>query len=176
MANSSSLVPSKAILRASRVAAAIKGAGEFGIDVPGGMTCDFAQVMERMRRLRAGISVHDSAERFRSLGVDVFFGQARFIDGGQAIEVADQRLQFKKAAICTGARAAIPPIPGHAEHVWEDCAIEIGQSGKMGPATINPQTGKPYTYGDQWAARYELIRREIVRRFAAGYTIWFMPP
>ena len=108
-------VPSKAILRASRVVAAIHGAGEFGFTVPAETTCDFAQVMERMRRLRAGISVHDSAERFRSLGVDVFFGQARFVDGGQAIEVADQRLQFKKAAICTGARAALPPIPGLAE-------------------------------------------------------------
>jgi len=108
-------VPSKAILRASRVAAAIQGAGEFGLDVPDGVTCDFAQVMERMRRLRAGISVHDSAERFRSLGIDVFFGQARFVDGGEAIQVADQQLRFKKAAICTGARAALPPIPGLAE-------------------------------------------------------------
>jgi len=105
-------VPSKAILRSSRVAAEIKAAGEFGIAVPDGVTTDFAQVMERMRRLRAGISVHDSAERFRSLGVDVFLGQARFVDGGQAIEVGDQQLRFKKAAICTGARAAFPDIPG----------------------------------------------------------------
>ncbi len=120
-------VPSKAIIRASRVAATVRGAGEFGItlvgrtsssvpptpDGPGDQPIvDFAHVMERMRRLRAEISVHDSADRFRSLGVDVFFGQARFVEGGAAIEVGDQKLRFKKAAICTGARAAVPPIPG----------------------------------------------------------------
>ena len=108
-------VPSKAIIRASRVAATVKGAGEFGFTIPAETTCDFAQVMQRMRRLRAGISVHDSAERFRSLGVDVFFGQARFVESGAAVHVADQKLRFKKAAICTGARAALPPIPGLAE-------------------------------------------------------------
>ncbi len=128
-------VPSKAIIRSSRVAAAVRGAGEFGISVVGrtsssvppgpgvpsddggdhAVSVDFPQVMERMRRLRAGISVHDSAERFRSLGVDVFFGPARFVDSGAAIDVAGLKLQFKKAAICTGARAALPPIPGLTE-------------------------------------------------------------
>ena len=76
---------------------------------------DFAEVMQRMRRLRAGISVHDSADRFRSLGVDVFFGPARFVDGGAAIDIAGQQLRFKKAAICTGASAALPAIPGLSE-------------------------------------------------------------
>ena len=128
-------VPSKAIIRASRVAATVRGAGEFGVSVvartptsvppgPGGpgdvpmgheLSVDFAHVMQRMHRLRAGISVHDSAERFRSLGVDVYFGQARFVEGGAAIQVADRTLSFKKAAICTGARAFVPPIPGLAD-------------------------------------------------------------
>jgi hypothetical protein len=34
------------------------------------------QVMERMRRLRADISIHDSAQRFSTdLSVDVFIGK-----------------------------------------------------------------------------------------------------
>lgn len=34
--------------------------------------------MERLRRLRAGISHHDSAERFTKLGIDVFIGKGEF--------------------------------------------------------------------------------------------------
>ena len=67
--------------------------------------------MERMRRLRAGISEHDSAERFRKLGVDVFIGNGRFVDA-DTIEVDGKRLQFDRAVIATGARAAEPPITG----------------------------------------------------------------
>ena len=37
---------------------------------------DFGKVMERMRKLRSDISQHDSVQRFASLGIDVFFGQA----------------------------------------------------------------------------------------------------
>ena len=40
---------------------------------------DFSAAMERMRRLRAGISAHDSVERFTQLGVDVFIGNGRFV-------------------------------------------------------------------------------------------------
>jgi pyruvate/2-oxoglutarate dehydrogenase complex dihydrolipoamide dehydrogenase (E3) component len=68
--------------------------------------------MERMRGIRAGISPHDSARRFsEELGIDVFFGEARFT-GADALEVEGAVLRFSKAVIATGARAATPPIPG----------------------------------------------------------------
>ena len=104
-------VPSKAIIRAARAVAAVREAGEFGVNVPPGTTTDFGKVMERMRRLRADISPHDSARRFTELGVDVFLGAGRFT-GPDAIEVGGQTLRFTKAVIATGARAAAPPIPG----------------------------------------------------------------
>jgi pyruvate/2-oxoglutarate dehydrogenase complex dihydrolipoamide dehydrogenase (E3) component len=107
-------VPSKALIRTARSAAEVARAGEFGIQVPPGSRVDFAAVMERMRRLRAGLSPHDSAERFRQLGVDVYFGDGRLV-GPSAVEVAGQRLEFAKAVIATGARAADPGIPGLAE-------------------------------------------------------------
>ncbi|HZI32769.1 MAG TPA: FAD-dependent oxidoreductase, partial [Candidatus Binatia bacterium] len=71
-------VPSKAIIRAARAAASVREAAEFGVNVPAGTTVDFGKVMERMRRLRAGISPHDSAKRFSGLGVDVFLGAGKF--------------------------------------------------------------------------------------------------
>src|SRR5574341_2584617 len=105
-------VPSKGLIRAGRAAHDAKTAGEFGVSCQGKVTIDFGKAMERMRRIRAGISHHDSAERFsRELGVDVFIGNAGFA-GQDSVEVEGKRLRFKKAAICTGARASAPPIPG----------------------------------------------------------------
>ena len=106
-------VPSKGIIAAARAAYAAKSGGaEFGIKIdPSDVKIDFAAAMERMRKLRAGISKVDSAKRFSDLGIDVFMGQASFVDS-QTVAVGDQQLTFKKAVICSGARADAPPIPG----------------------------------------------------------------
>lgn len=104
-------VPSKAIIRAARAMAAVREAGEFGVTVPPGATANFGQVMERMRRLRADLSPHDSAQRFTELGVDVFLGAGKFT-GPDTIEVGGQTLRFARAVLATGARASAPPIPG----------------------------------------------------------------
>lgn len=105
-------VPSKGIIRSGRVAHEVKTADAFGITCSAGAKIDFGRTMERMRRIRAGISSHDSFERFSSkLGIDVFLGSGMFT-GPKSIEVEGKRLLFKKAAICTGARASAPPIPG----------------------------------------------------------------
>ncbi len=104
-------VPSKALIRSARAAADVRNAGEYGVRVPSGATVDFPAVMERMRKLRARISPHDSARRFRELGVDVFLGAARFT-GPDTVEVDGKALRFAKAVIATGGRAAELPIPG----------------------------------------------------------------
>jgi len=107
-------VPSKALIRSARAAAAVRDAGRFGVEVPPGARVNFQAVMERMRKLRAELSPTDSANRFRSLGVDVFIGDGRFA-GPDCVEVDGRKLRFKRAAIATGARAAAIPIPGLAE-------------------------------------------------------------
>ncbi|MGG6295102.1 mercuric reductase [Leptolyngbya sp. AN02str] len=107
-------VPSKCIIRSSRVVADIQDAEPFGIHPPHTLDIDFAAVMQRMRRIRVGISHHDSAERFRRLGIDVFLGSAQFTNNG-AIAVNGNQLRFKKAIIATGARATRPKVPGLAE-------------------------------------------------------------
>jgi pyruvate/2-oxoglutarate dehydrogenase complex dihydrolipoamide dehydrogenase (E3) component len=125
-------VPSKALIRAARAVAAVREAAEFGVVFPSVAAdasplhsspgevgadsrrlpqVDFGKVMERMRRLRADISPHDSARRFTELGVDVFLGEGKFT-GPDTVEVGGQTLRFAKAVIATGARAAAPPIPG----------------------------------------------------------------
>lgn len=107
-------VPSKALIRCARAFAEVRDTGRFGVRVPEGAAVDFPAVMERMRKLRAGISPNDSAKRFRKLGVDLFLGEAGFT-GRDTVEVAGKTLRFAKACIATGARAVTLPIPGLAE-------------------------------------------------------------
>jgi pyruvate/2-oxoglutarate dehydrogenase complex dihydrolipoamide dehydrogenase (E3) component len=104
-------VPSKALVRSARAAQAVRSSAEFGVSMPGSGEVDFSLVMERMRRLRAQISVIDSAARFARLGVDVYLGAARFI-GRHEVEVNGSRLSFSKAIVATGSKAADLSVPG----------------------------------------------------------------
>lgn len=107
-------VPSKSLIRSSRVVGEMWNAKEYGVVAPKQVEVDFPAVMERMRRIRADISPVDSVERFTNIGMDVFLGTASFISG-DTIEVAGKKLKFKKAVIATGARATQPDIPGMKE-------------------------------------------------------------
>ena len=108
-------VPSKALIRAAHAAADVRDAVEFGVNVPAGSKVDFAKVMERMRKLRAKISKNDSAHRYKSLGIDVFIGDAKFV-GPHTVEVGGKKLEFAKACIASGARAFVPNVPGLREN------------------------------------------------------------
>ena len=109
-------VPSKGLIGAARVAATVRGADTFGVNVPEGMTVDFGKAMARMRKKRADISPADSAKRFTDLGIDVFFGKGSFADDNTVSVTTSTgevtQLKFKKAVIASGARAAAPPIKG----------------------------------------------------------------
>jgi pyruvate/2-oxoglutarate dehydrogenase complex dihydrolipoamide dehydrogenase (E3) component/uncharacterized membrane protein YdjX (TVP38/TMEM64 family) len=107
-------VPSKGMIRAARAAHDARDASRFGVEIACEPQVAFAAAMERMRKLRAAISDHDSAERFRKLGVDVFIGSARFA-GPSSVDVDGKRLHFNRAVIASGARAAELSIPGLAE-------------------------------------------------------------
>jgi len=103
-------VPSKALIRSARVVGELRRADGLGV-IAGDARVDFPAVMRRMRERRASIAVHDAAARVQRAGVDVFFGDGRFVDA-RTILVGDQRLRFNRAVIATGGRPAAPPIPG----------------------------------------------------------------
>ncbi len=103
-------VPSKALISSARLAQQIREAKKWGLreQEP---EFDFHEVMERMRARRAQIAPNDSKERFESLGVDVFCGEARFISPDE-LEVDGRKLRARSFVIATGSRAAIPKIDG----------------------------------------------------------------
>jgi len=104
-------VPSKAILASARVANTVRNAASFGINVEG-VSVDTTAVWARMKDIRQSIATTDDPpERFRSLGVDVIEGRARF-KGRHRIEAAGRTITAKFALVCTGSQPALPDIPG----------------------------------------------------------------
>ncbi len=103
-------IPSKALIRSSRVAAEVRQAKEYGIEI-GDWKVNFPAVMQRVRRLQSTLAPHDSAAHFKNIGVDVFLGRGHFT-GKDKLEVAGASLRFKKAIIATGTHPIVLPIPG----------------------------------------------------------------
>jgi pyruvate/2-oxoglutarate dehydrogenase complex dihydrolipoamide dehydrogenase (E3) component len=119
---------SKAMIRTSRLYAEMRNAGRYGAQRPDNIRVDFAEVMERMRRVRSRVSRRTSARELKASGVDVFFGEARFA-GPSAITVNGETLRFKRALIATGARPAIPSIPGleEAGYLTNETVFELNE-------------------------------------------------
>jgi pyruvate/2-oxoglutarate dehydrogenase complex dihydrolipoamide dehydrogenase (E3) component len=103
-------VPSKALISSARLIQQIRESEKWGLDRQQPQFV-FEKVFERMRARRAKIAPNDSQERFESLGVDVFRGEARFVSPRE-IHVGGQKLRARNFVIATGSRAVIPKIKG----------------------------------------------------------------
>jgi pyruvate/2-oxoglutarate dehydrogenase complex dihydrolipoamide dehydrogenase (E3) component len=104
-------VPSKALLASARRAAHMGSADDLGLSSHEPRV-DFREVMERMRRARERVAHHDDPDRFREMGVAVHFGTARFQEPGALDVEGVGVIRSRRIVIATGARPAIPPIPG----------------------------------------------------------------
>ena len=108
-------VPSKALIRSARAAAAVRDASRYGLK-DGEPQIDFAEVMTRVRGIVADIAPHDSEETFAGYGVDVVRGYARFTDPW-TVEIAlndggTQRLTARHFVVATGSEPMVPEIEG----------------------------------------------------------------
>ena len=117
-------VPSKALIKSSRVLWQIKNSERFGIR-QASAEFDFAEVMERVQRVVRAIEPHDSAERYTSLGVECLQGNAR-ITSPWTVEIDGRPLTTRAIVIAAGARPLMPKIPGiesvevlTSDNVWD---------------------------------------------------------
>ncbi len=121
-------VPSKALIRTARLLDQIRRSKEYGV-AAATAEFDFAQAMERVRRVIQAIEPHDSVERYTRLGVECVQGEAR-ITSPWSVEVkgpaGTRSLTTRAIVIATGGRPAVPPIPGieevgylTSETVWD---------------------------------------------------------
>lgn len=104
-------VPSKALIHQAKIAKSIKSELFGQSDKTNLDPLIFSQAMSWLREVRFDISEHDSVKRYTEAGVDVFLGEAKYIDETH-IAVGDITLNTKKSVICTGARASVIPFTG----------------------------------------------------------------
>ncbi|MDH5459221.1 MAG: dihydrolipoyl dehydrogenase [Nitrospinota bacterium] len=103
-------VPSKALLRSAKILSYIKRSQDFGLK-SAQVDFDFPDVMGRVHDVIKKVAPHDSIERYTKLGVDCYTGSAKILSPHE-VEVNGKTLTTKNIIIATGARPAIPPIPG----------------------------------------------------------------
>jgi dihydrolipoamide dehydrogenase len=103
-------VPSKALIRSAKVLSYIKRHQEFGIK-SATFEFDFPELMERVQAIIKKVEPHDSTERYTSLGVNCFSGQATVLSPHE-VEVNGNILTTKNIIIATGASPTIPSIQG----------------------------------------------------------------
>ncbi len=106
-------VPSKALLASAGAAANARAATRLGVKITG-IDVDFPVVMAHVRTAIRHIEPVDSIQALTTAGVTVMSGTARFTGPG-IIDVDGQVVRFRQALLATGARPAVPPIPGLAD-------------------------------------------------------------
>jgi pyruvate/2-oxoglutarate dehydrogenase complex dihydrolipoamide dehydrogenase (E3) component len=103
-------VPSKALLKSASVAHTIRHADQWGVTVSTPVV-DMSNVNAVVKKAVDTIQVHDSRERFESLGCEVITGEAHFTSASQ-VEVNGETIDAKRFVIATGSSVWIPPIKG----------------------------------------------------------------
>jgi len=103
-------VPSKALLKAAKVAHEVRSSSHYGIS-SGKPVADMAKVCDYVRGAIQQVYRFESPEELQREGIDVFLGAARFLDS-RSILAGDQTLRSKKFLLTTGARPLIPTITG----------------------------------------------------------------
>lgn len=104
-------VPSKTLIHTAHLYHQLNNYEKFGLPPVNRDPVDFSRVSARIREVISKIQHHDSVERFSGLGVDVRFGQARFVDE-HTIELDGTRLNAARWLIATGSSPFYPPVPG----------------------------------------------------------------
>lgn len=103
-------VPSKTLLKTARVAHQMRTADRYGLS-PVSPEVSLGSVMSHVRDVIADIYEEESPEALRAEGVEVFLGEASFLDA-HTLAVGDTRLEARHVLIATGARPFVPPVPG----------------------------------------------------------------
>lgn len=99
--------PSKAFLASAHLAAAARGADEFGVHLEARV--DFPRVMERVRRLSGSSDYIQKS--LDAAGVNLVRAEAGFT-GERTVSAGDVTVQAETVIINTGNAPMVPPVPG----------------------------------------------------------------
>jgi pyruvate/2-oxoglutarate dehydrogenase complex dihydrolipoamide dehydrogenase (E3) component len=103
-------VPSKALIRVARVAWEMRRAADYGLE-PHQPRVDLGRVMAHVQDVIQRVYQFENPETLARAGVHLVTGEARFLDA-HTVRVGAATLRGEHFLVCTGSRAAVPPIPG----------------------------------------------------------------
>jgi pyruvate/2-oxoglutarate dehydrogenase complex dihydrolipoamide dehydrogenase (E3) component len=103
-------VPSKALLKAAKIAHETRVAAHYGIIAAPPQT-DMTKVRDYVRGSIHKVYQHEAPEELQHQGIEVVLATARFLDA-HTIQAGDRTLKAKYFLLCTGAHPLLPPIQG----------------------------------------------------------------
>jgi pyruvate/2-oxoglutarate dehydrogenase complex dihydrolipoamide dehydrogenase (E3) component len=106
-------VPSKALLKAAKVAHQVREASRFGIAAAPPAT-DMAKVRDYVRGAIQQVYAYETPEELSKQGIDVILGTGRFLDA-HTVAAGETTIRAKKFLLTTGAQPLVPPIAGLGE-------------------------------------------------------------
>ncbi|MDA8099044.1 MAG: FAD-dependent oxidoreductase [Nitrospiraceae bacterium] len=104
-------VPSKALLKAARVAHQTRHLETYGLSLAGNPVLSAKNAMAYARAAVKKVSDSHPASVFEKAGIAVLFGSPRFLDN-HLVDLDGTVLSASKFMICTGTSAAVPAIEG----------------------------------------------------------------
>lgn len=164
-------VPSKALIRSSKLLAQINRASEFGIKSVK-TEFDFSDIMERVQAIVKTVTPHDSVERYTALGVNVIEGEAKITSPWEvAVKTADgtQTLTTRAIVIAAGARPFVPPIPGleNIDYLTSDNVWDLREKPKrmiiLGGGPIGCELAQAFARLDIIITQIEMLPRLLIR-------------
>jgi len=106
-------VPSKALLKAAKVAHEVRTASRYGV-IASTPTTNMSAVREYVRSAMESVYQFETPETLAKEKVEVILGAGRFVDANTII-AGERTLRSNAFLLTTGARPFVPPIPGLGE-------------------------------------------------------------
>ncbi len=103
-------VPSKALIKAAKVAHNVRNAGFYGTQVSG-YKVDMAAIKKYVYSVVSDVYSHETPEVLTARGMEVILGAAEFIDE-KTLVAAGRTIHAKHYVLATGAHPFVPPIDG----------------------------------------------------------------
>lgn len=149
-------VPSKALLRAAKVAHEVRSAAHYGITA-GAPVTDMRRVRDYVRGAIQQVYQFERPEELVREGIDVVMGAARFLDE-HTIDANGQRISAKSFLITTGAHPSIPTVAGLSEVPY--LTYEQIFDNDILPATMIVVGGGPI--GMEMAQAYQRLGSQVI--------------
>ena len=105
-------VPSKTLIKVSRVYNYTREFKKFGLPEVKLPPPQITKVMKHVKDVIQSVAVHDSPERFKSLGAEIFFDSPKFLSPNEVELCSGEKLSARTIIIATGSSPAIPQLEG----------------------------------------------------------------